>query len=64
MNDNNTLLTGDNNIEYAVLVEGVTVYKSSNKLVAENYRNNLPESDRLKAKILPITNEGKQILLG
>lgn len=64
MNDNNKLLTGDNAIEYAVLVEGVTVYRSSNKLVAENYRNNLPESDRLKASVIPLTNTGKQVLLG
>ena len=60
----NKVLTGDNQIEYAVLIEGVTVYKSSNKLVAENYRNNLPEDERAKAKVIPLLENGKQVLLG
>ena len=57
------VLLGITQIEYAVLLEGKEIFKSSAKLVAENYKNNLPLDERTKATVVP-TAGGKQVLLG
>lgn len=58
------MINDTNTVEYAVILEGVTVYKSVNRLVAENFKNNLPLDERNKANIIPVTQTGQQVLLG
>ncbi|MDF2435393.1 MAG: hypothetical protein JWP44_5024 [Mucilaginibacter sp.] len=61
---NNLLNDNVNTVEYAVMVDGKVLFKSSAKVLAENYRNNLPENDKAKASINPVTKDDKQILFG
>jgi hypothetical protein len=53
-----------NKLQYAVVIEGKIVYKSSLQLSAENYRAALPENQRNKATVVAATDEGKQALFG
>ena len=59
------LLTDDvNAVQYGVMLNGKVVFKSANRILAENYMANLSENERAAASILPLTTTGKQILFG
>lgn len=53
-----------NKIQYAVILDGVILYKSSVQSLAENYKDNLTPEARAKAIVEAVTPEGKQILFG
>jgi hypothetical protein len=61
------VLTNDdpNVVQYVIKVNGVPVSAPfGDKMLAEMAKNNLPEEQRMIAEVVPITTDGKQILLG
>lgn len=54
----------NNNNIYDVVVNGETVERGVSKLVGEHYILSLKEDLRAKATLIPVTPDGKQILLG
>jgi len=65
-NKMNNIITDDMDVVYYVIkVNGVAVSTTfAEKLVAEMAKNNLPEEQRLLAEVVPVTSDGKQVLLG
>jgi 5S rRNA maturation endonuclease (ribonuclease M5) len=49
---------------YNVVVDGKTEKRSVSRIVAESYILTLSESMQSKAVLVPVTNEGKEILFG
>lgn len=49
--------------QYAVMIDGKIIFKAS-QAIAENYKANLPENQRTRAAIVPVTGDNKQILFG
>lgn len=62
----NNIITDDMDVVYFVVqVNGVAVStKFSERMMAEMARNGLPEEQRMLAEIVPVTTDGKQVLLG
>lgn len=68
------MLLNDSNVsvDYAVMVDGKIIFKTSSsgsgtvakQIVAENYKEQLPEDVRARAVVVPVTNTGKQVLFG
>lgn len=54
----------ENTVKYGVFVDGKMIYSSAVQLMAENFRNTLPEDQRADAQVKPVTTSGKEILLG
>jgi hypothetical protein len=49
---------------YNVILNGVTVRYSVPKFIAESYIKGLNENEQGRAKLVPVTEDGKEILLG
>jgi hypothetical protein len=49
---------------YNVVINGTTVRYSVPKFIAESYIQGLSENDQGRAKLVPVTDDGKEILLG
>lgn len=62
----NNMITDDMNVVYYVVrVNGVEISTRFNeRLMAEMAKNNLPKEQQMLAEVVPITTDGKQILLG
>ena len=62
----NSLITDDMDVVYYIVkVNGVAVSdKFSERMMAEMAKNNLPNEQRMIAEVVPVTNDGKQLLLG
>lgn len=61
------MLTNDDPtvVQYVIKVNGIPVSAPfGDKMLAEMARNNLPEEQRMIAEVVPVTSDGKQILLG
>ena len=59
------LMNDANTIQYIIKINGVPVSAPfGDKMLAEQAKNNLPEEQRILAEVVPITNDGKQVLLG
>jgi hypothetical protein len=56
--------TNASTAKYNVIVNGRVVRHKVPKMVAENYIINLDENSQKEAKMVPVTDEGKEILLG
>lgn len=51
-------------VEYKVVYEGNVLLEHVSKMVAENYIAGLPKQVKESVKLIPITNDGLQVLLG
>jgi len=52
-------------VYYVVRVNGVAVSTPFNeRMMAEMAKNNLPEEQKMIAEVVPVTADGKQLLLG
>lgn len=60
----NGIIKENETIRFRVLLEDKVLTEVTNLLLAENYMMGLPEDQRSKARIVPMTPEGKQILFG
>jgi hypothetical protein len=62
----NNLITDDIDVVYYVIkVNGVSVSGNfTEQMAAELAKNNLPEEQKMLAEVVPVTAEGKQVLLG
>ena len=55
----------DNTVYYVVRVNGVDITpKWPDKIMAENSLLSLPDDQQLLAEVVPVTLDGKQMLLG
>ena len=50
--------------KYNVVINGKITKRNIPKNVAEHYILGLGEKSQMKAKMIPVTDEGKEILLG
>jgi len=62
----NNMITDDIDVVYYVVkVNGVPVSTTfTERMMAEMAKNNLPEEQKMIAEVVPVTTEGKQVLLG
>ena len=60
----NLNLIEDNNQKYNVIVNGVVKRSGVPKFVAESYIRTLTLNEQSQTSMIPVTNEGKQILFG
>jgi hypothetical protein len=62
----NNLITDDMDVVYFVVqVNGVPVStRFSERMMAEMAKSNLPEEQKMIAEVVPVTTDGKQVLLG
>lgn len=62
----NNMITDDVNVVYYVVkVNGVEISTRFNeRMMAEMAKNGLPEEQKMLAEVVPVTAEGKQVLLG
>ena len=58
------LTDNDDNIKYQVVVNGSVLAERSSKHLAESFISQLTTEQQNIANIVPITSDGKQILLG
>ncbi len=62
---NNLIMDNGDVVYYVVKVNGVEISTRFNeRLVAEMAKNNLPNEQKMIAEVVPITTDGKQVLLG
>ena len=54
----------DNNQKYNVIVNGVIKRSNVAKFIAESYIRTLSSSEQSQTSIVPVTNDGKEILFG
>lgn len=55
----------DNTVYYVVKVNGVEITpKWPDRMMAENSLLSLPDDQRILAEVVPVTTDGKQMLLG
>ena len=59
-----TKLMEEENKKYNVVVNGVVRRASVPKIVAENYIRTLSVNEQSQTSIVPVTNDGKEILFG
>lgn len=57
-------LIEDNNQKYNVVVNGVIKRAGVPKFVAESYIRTLTLNEQSRTSMVPVTNDGKQILFG
>jgi len=62
----NNIITDDMNVvHYVVKVNGVEVStRFGERMMAEMAKSNLPEEQKMIAEVVPVTTDGKQVLLG
>lgn len=59
------LINEQEQVRYVIEVNGQTVsVPFATKMLAEQHLGNLPQDQQIIAKIVPITESGKQILFG
>jgi len=60
------MITDDMDVVYYVVkVNGVAVStRFTERMMAEMAKNNLPEEQKMLAEVVPVTTDGKQVLLG
>lgn len=60
----NNMIKENEAMKYQVMVNGQIVHESASMNLAENFLLSLLPEQRQNAKIIPVTNSGKQFLLG
>jgi len=62
----NNIITDDMDVVYYVVqVNGIPVSTRFNeRMMAEMAKNGLPEEQKMIAEVVPVTTDGKQVLLG
>lgn len=61
---NKLLNDGYDKVNYLVTVDGKTIQRTLTEMAAENFVNTLPVDIKERARIVPATSEGKEILFG
>lgn len=57
-------LTEDETIRYRVVYDGNVLLESATRSVAENFVSTLTRNVQESVQIVPVTNDGMQVLLG
>lgn len=61
----NMIMDNTDAVYYVLKVNGVVVSgRFGQAMMAEMAKNNLPEEQRMLAEVVPVTEDGKQVLLG
>ncbi len=61
----NKLINEQEQVRYVIKINGQTVsVPFASKMLAEQHIGNLPQDQQLLAEIVPVTDNGKQILFG
>jgi len=55
-------MSSNNEVQYIVKVNGVAITAPTTKELAEQQKMGLPEASKVLAEVVPVTNDGKQIL--
>lgn len=58
------LINETQSLRYRVVVENKTLHESASQLSADNFIASLTLEQQAKARIVPITENGQQVLLG
>lgn len=61
---NNMLTDNENKVKYQVVVAGTVLAERGTMQLAENFVAQLTTEQQDNARIVPVTQEGKQILFG
>ncbi len=65
MNNNENMIEDNDQVYYAVLVNGnISSHKFTTPAGAESQISMLSESDQATAEVVPVTYDGKQLLFG
>lgn len=61
----NKLINEQEQVKYVIKVNGKVVsIPFTSKMLAEQHINNLPQDQQIIAEVVPVTEDGRQILFG